>query len=92
VAGGDLRLDSSGNLEESLAQLQELPGIGPWTAQLIAMRALGEPDALPAGDLGLRRSFGRAGKLASAAEVEARAEAWRPWRAYGAMLFWGQAR
>ena len=92
VAGGELRLDGSANLEDSLAQLQELPGIGPWTAQLIAMRALGEPDALPAGDLGLRRSLGRAGKLASAAEVEARAEAWRPWRAYGAMLFWGQAR
>ena len=89
VARDELRLDGSADLDESLARLQELPGIGPWTAQLIAMRALGEPDALPAGDLGLRRGLGRAGDLASAAEVEARAEAWRPWRAYGAMLYWG---
>ena len=56
------------------------------------MRALGEPDALPAGDLGLRKNLGRSGELASAARVEARAEGWRPWRAYGAMLLWGNAR
>ena len=92
VAQGELSLDGSGDLEESLARLQELPGIGPWTAQLIAMRALGEPDALPAGDLGLRKNLGRSGQLASAAQVEARAESWRPWRAYGAMLLWGSAR
>ena len=82
-------LDGSGDLEASLARLEALPGIGPWTAQLIAMRALGEPDALPAGDLGLRRSLGRADARASATEVETLAESWRPWRAYGAMLLWG---
>ncbi len=67
-----------------LASLCEIPGIGRWTAQYIAMRALGEPDAFPSGDLGLLRALG----LTSSRELERRAEAWRPWRSYAAMCLW----
>jgi AraC family transcriptional regulator of adaptative response / DNA-3-methyladenine glycosylase II len=77
-------------LEETLAKLSALPGVGPWTAQYIAMRALREPDAFPASDLGLLRAMetpaGRPGPEALAR----RAEAWRPWRAYAAMRLWIQ--
>ncbi|MCW5832242.1 MAG: DNA-3-methyladenine glycosylase 2 family protein [Labilithrix sp.] len=61
-----------------------LPGIGPWTAEYVEMRALGWPDAFPAGDLGLRKALGGI----STAECEARAERWRPWRAYAAAHLW----
>ena len=70
-----------------LTELCKIPGIGDWTAQYIAMRALGEPDAFPASDLGLLRSL----SLESARDVENRAEAWRPWRAYAAMYLWNVA-
>src|SRR6185503_12176663 len=63
--------------------LLALPGIGPWTAELVLLRALGEPDAFPAGDLGLCRALG-----CSARTLERRAERWRPWRGYAAMLLW----
>lgn len=67
-----------------LENIGELPGVGPWTAQYIAMRALGEPDAFPAGDLVLQRAAG----CRTRRELEARAEAWRPWRAYAAIHLW----
>lgn len=67
-----------------LNRLCEIPGIGRWTAQYIAMRALREPDAFPSGDLGLLRAL----NLKTAAELERRAEAWRPWRAYATMYVW----
>jgi AraC family transcriptional regulator, regulatory protein of adaptative response / DNA-3-methyladenine glycosylase II len=67
-----------------LEKLLEIPGIGPWTAQYVAMRALGEPDAFPAGDLGLLRAL----NLRSSRELEKRAEAWRPWRSYASMYLW----
>ena len=54
----------------------------------MALRALREPDAFPAGDLGLRRALGRPGAPAGAAEAAARAEAWRPWRSYAAQHLW----
>ena len=57
VASGDLRLEAPLGLDEAIARLCALPGIGEWTAQYIALRALGEPDAFPAADLGLRRAF-----------------------------------
>ena len=64
-----------------------LPGIGPWTAHYVAMRALGQPDAFPAADLILRRAAGQ-GETLSTRATEAMSEAWRPWRAYAAMLLW----
>jgi AraC family transcriptional regulator of adaptative response / DNA-3-methyladenine glycosylase II len=67
-----------------MERFRALPGIGEWTAQYVAMRALGEPDAFPAADLGLLRASG----AASPKQLEQRAEQWRPWRAYAAMHLW----
>ncbi len=82
------RVDFSAVPEKVNAALVALPGIGPWTAQYVALRALGEPDAMPAGDLVLRRMAGRPLRLLSVQELEERARAWRPWRAYAAMHLW----
>ena len=87
-ADDDLGLDVSSGLEETQARLTALSGIGPWTAQYIAMRALGEPDAFPTGDLGLLNACKAMGKEMSARELDQRAENWRPWRAYAAMHLW----
>ncbi len=73
---------------ESEEELLTLPGIGPWTAAYVAMRAFGAPDAFPAADLGLRKALARGAKLPSAREVERRSHAWRPFRAYAAMHLW----
>jgi AraC family transcriptional regulator of adaptative response / DNA-3-methyladenine glycosylase II len=70
------------------AALVELPGIGPWTAAYVAMRALRDADAFPATDLGVRNAFMRAGLSADPREIEARAQAWRPWRAYAVLHLW----
>ena len=90
AAGGEVTLDGTCDPDETMARLRELPGVGDWTAQVIAMRALGEPDAFPAGDLGLRRALGDGAELASARHVARAAERWRPWRGYAAMLLWTQ--
>jgi len=88
VSGG--QVDFSAAPEELVAALQLLPGIGAWTAQYIAMRALRDPDALPAGDLVLRNVLGGDTPLTQRG-VEQRAEAWRPWRAYGLIHVWAKA-
>ena len=88
VARGEIVLDVSRGLEDAVARLAAVPGIGAWTAHYIAMRGLGEPDAFPAADLGLRRALGDgAGPLAPARVAEL-AEAWRPWRAYAVLHLW----
>jgi AraC family transcriptional regulator of adaptative response / DNA-3-methyladenine glycosylase II len=90
VASGRLVLDGAAGLDAALARLGEVPGVGPWTAHYVAMRALGEPDAFPAGDLGVRRALGNGrGPLTSAA-AERVAEAWRPWRAYAVFHLWNE--
>jgi AraC family transcriptional regulator of adaptative response / DNA-3-methyladenine glycosylase II len=77
------------SLEEAIAQLRSLAGVGEWTAQYIAMRELREPDAFPAADIGLMRAMrNRRGVRPSPAELLARAERWRPWRAYAALHLW----
>ena len=77
------------SLEEAVAKLVALPGIGEWTAQYIAMRALREPDAFPHADIGLMRALEDAdGKRPTPLELLARAERWRPWRAYAASHLW----
>jgi AraC family transcriptional regulator of adaptative response / DNA-3-methyladenine glycosylase II len=88
VVDGSLDLDASRGLEESVTRLCELPGIGEWTAHYIAMRALREPDAFPASDLGLRHALGANGAPAPITAVRRRAESWRPWRAYAAVHLW----
>ena len=81
--------EPTGDLPSAIARLKALPGIGEWTAQYIAMRQFREPDAFPAGDIGLMRAMtGADGLRPSAAALQARAEAWRPWRAYAALHLW----
>nr|WP_281349074.1 AlkA N-terminal domain-containing protein [Microvirga thermotolerans] len=77
------------SVEETVARLCAIRGIGEWTAQYIALRAVREPDAFPASDVGLLRSAaGEGGLRPSPAELRKRAEAWRPWRAYAAQHLW----
>lgn len=83
-----LDLDRSADRERTRAHLQAIPGVGPWTAAYIAMRALGDPDAFPVTDLGLRHAFEQQGEESSPKSMERRAEAWRPWRAYAAHHLW----
>ena len=88
VADPDL-LRPGPSLDDTVARLTALPGIGDWTAHYIAMRALREPDAFPAADIGLLRALtGPDGMRPTPAAVLARAEAWRPWRAYAAQHLW----
>jgi AraC family transcriptional regulator, regulatory protein of adaptative response / DNA-3-methyladenine glycosylase II len=84
VSAGEISFSGVVNVEDFTERFCQLPGIGAWTAQYVAMRALGEPDAFPGGDLGLLRAAG----IDNARKLEARAEAWRPWRAYAAMYLW----
>ena len=78
-----------GDLESAIAALSSLPGVGPWTAQYIALREQREPDAFPHADIGLLRGFtGKDGRRPTPNELLARAEAWRPWRAYAAQHLW----
>jgi AraC family transcriptional regulator of adaptative response / DNA-3-methyladenine glycosylase II len=74
-------------LDEFVGAMVALPGIGPWTAQYVAMRALGHPDAFPAGDLVLQQVLGEGKRLGERA-TEARSQAWRPWRAYAVLHLW----
>jgi AraC family transcriptional regulator of adaptative response / DNA-3-methyladenine glycosylase II len=83
-------LQPTAALPETLQRLRELPGVGEWTAQYIAMRALREPDAFPAGDLGLQRALELDGTRPSTKELQARSQAWRPFRAYAALRLWTQ--
>jgi AraC family transcriptional regulator, regulatory protein of adaptative response / DNA-3-methyladenine glycosylase II len=77
------------SLCDAITTLRALPGVGEWTAQYIAMRQLREPDALPAGDIGLLRALQTPERgRPTPAELLARAEHWRPWRAYAAMHLW----
>jgi AraC family transcriptional regulator of adaptative response / DNA-3-methyladenine glycosylase II len=90
AAASDPNIFSAGrSLEGAITQLSTLPGIGEWTATYIAMRQLREPDAFPAADIGLMRAMANdMGVRPSAGELLARAEPWRPWRAYAAQHLW----
>lgn len=77
------------SIEDNIAQLRAIRGIGPWTAQYIALRALRDPDAFPVTDLGiLRGAASLVGSVPTAPQLIQRAEAWRPWRAYAAQYLW----
>jgi AraC family transcriptional regulator, regulatory protein of adaptative response / DNA-3-methyladenine glycosylase II len=89
IAADPMIFSRSASLEQTIAKLRLLPGIGEWTAQYIAMRELREPDAFPAADIGLLRAMAAAdGTRPSPSELLARAERWRPWRAYAALHLW----
>jgi AraC family transcriptional regulator, regulatory protein of adaptative response / DNA-3-methyladenine glycosylase II len=88
LAGGELRLDGDADRDEVKRRLLEIPGVGTWTATYILLRALGDPDAFPAGDLGLRRAAHKLRLPSSAAALTARSQRWRPWRAYAAHHLW----
>jgi AraC family transcriptional regulator of adaptative response / DNA-3-methyladenine glycosylase II len=77
------------SLDAAVLKLRALPGVGEWTAQYIAMREMREPDAFPAADIGLMRAMAdRTGRRPDPARLLARAECWRPWRAYAAQHLW----
>ena len=88
LVDGSVVLDPGCDRAAARAQLSRLPGIGPWSTELIAMRGLGDPDAFPGGDLGVRRGAGRLGLPDDAAGLTARAERWRPWRSYATQYLW----
>jgi AraC family transcriptional regulator of adaptative response / DNA-3-methyladenine glycosylase II len=88
LLNGQLQLEPGADLSANLAALRSLPGIGDWTAQYIAMRALSWPDALPASDTALHRALGLQGQARAAHATEARAQAWKPWRSYGVIRAW----
>jgi len=93
VAEGQVTFDAHAEPDAVVARLVALPGIGPWTAAYVALRGLGDPDAFPAGDLGLRKALAARGQgpVAEAA-LARRAEAWRPWRGYAALHLWSGER
>jgi AraC family transcriptional regulator, regulatory protein of adaptative response / DNA-3-methyladenine glycosylase II len=88
--------EAAATLEESVARLRSIPGIGEWTAQYIALRGLHHPDAFPASDIGILRNaeqvlgmrLSPAGTHLSPAQLLARSEQWRPWRGYAAQHLW----
>jgi AraC family transcriptional regulator of adaptative response / DNA-3-methyladenine glycosylase II len=87
---GELRFAADQSPDEFRSTLTSIKGVGDWTAEYIAMRVLKDPDAFPASDLGLLRAFDeQGGRRMRPAELAKRAEAWRPWRAYAALLIWG---
>ncbi len=87
VLRGDISFDTAQDPDEFCKAMMSIRGIGAWTAQYVAMRALKHPDAFPAADLGLQKALAAEGRL-TAAELQNRAESWRPWRAYAAMWLW----
>ncbi len=86
VADSELLLDRAASLDRLATSVTAIPGLGSWTAHYLAVR-MGEPDAFPASDLGLRRALSR-GPLVAARDVERVAECWRPWRAQAAIHLW----
>lgn len=88
LAAGEVELDAGVDWNRARAQLLALPGIGPWTAEVVAMRGLGDPDAFPVTDLGVRAAAASVGLPAAAAALTAHSTRWRPWRAYATQHLW----
>jgi AraC family transcriptional regulator of adaptative response / DNA-3-methyladenine glycosylase II len=87
----DGSVDFGASPAELAAALTAVPGIGPWTAQYVLLRALGEPDALPSADLVLRQLAAPSAQLLSGPQLEQRARRWQPWRGYAVMHLWASA-
>jgi 3-methyladenine DNA glycosylase/8-oxoguanine DNA glycosylase len=89
VDSGQVRLEAGGQADKFINEISQIKGIGPWTANYIAMRAFGEPDAFIAQDLGIIKALTpKGGARLTVAQVEKKAESWRPWRAYAAVYLW----
>jgi AraC family transcriptional regulator of adaptative response / DNA-3-methyladenine glycosylase II len=88
LADGDVALDAGSDWDRAREQLLELPGIGPWTAEIIAMRGFGDPDAFPVGDLGVRAAAEQLGLPADQRALTEYAARWRPWRSYATQYLW----
>jgi AraC family transcriptional regulator of adaptative response / DNA-3-methyladenine glycosylase II len=88
VASGELDLSGAADLEGTRERLLAVRGIGPWTVAYVSMRALGDRDAFPAEDLGVRLGFESLGLSSTPAAIRDHAERWRPWRAYAVMYLW----
>jgi len=88
IAVGQVDLGAGADWDQARTTLAELPGIGPWTIEMIALRGLGDPDAFAAADLGVRRAAATLGLPGSPAALTRRAEAWRPWRGYAIQYLW----
>ena len=82
VSSGQIRLHAGADVQTTMDALKALPGIGAWTADYIALRALRWPDAFPSGDMALQKALAPEGQRLTARAAESRAERWRPWRAY----------
>ena len=92
VLNGELNFDMAQEPEDFCKSLTAIKGVGDWTTQYVAMRVLKNPDAFPSTDLGLLKAAGlieSQGRHATPKELLRRAEVWRPWRAYAALLLWG---
>jgi AraC family transcriptional regulator of adaptative response / DNA-3-methyladenine glycosylase II len=85
---GEITLDPGADRDETQRLLLSLKGVGPWTASYVAMRALGDPDALLTTDLGVRKALARLGHRGDPRSVEALAGRWRPWRSYAVQHLW----
>ena len=88
LGSGTVEIGAGSDWDRGRRTLAELPGVGPWTVEMIAMRALGDPDAFPVGDLGVRRAAVDLGLPGGPAGLAAHAERWRPWRAYAVQYLW----
>ena len=88
LADGSVVLDTGCDWDAARQQLLALPGIGPWTAEVIAMRGLGDPDAFPVSDLGLRLAAEQLGLPTAQRALTARSRPWRPWRSYATQHLW----
>jgi AraC family transcriptional regulator of adaptative response / DNA-3-methyladenine glycosylase II len=88
LADGSIALDAGCDWERARTQLLGLPGVGPWTAEVIAMRGLGDPDAFPASDLGLRLAAEQLGLPAQQRTLVEHSTRWRPWRSYATQHLW----
>jgi AraC family transcriptional regulator of adaptative response / DNA-3-methyladenine glycosylase II len=91
VVDGDVDLDNAADRDRTGAALLALPGIGPWTADYLRMRVLGDPDSFLPTDLGVRRGLERLRVAGDPKAAEGQAEAWRPWRSYALMHLWDVA-
>lgn len=88
LADGSLVLDPGVDRRDVRARMLAVPGIGPWTADYVLMRGVGDPDAFLPTDLGVRRGLAAVGVALAPAVLAKRAEAWRPWRSYAVLHLW----